>query len=211
MSNTFEDHLWQELVREHGHELAAPHARAPHLLRPSLAASGLGAAGVATALTVLMSAAGAPPAFAVTKNRDGTVTVTIREPSGIKGTNAALRDLGIRALVAATAPSGCASGSGVVTQHHATGVTGAATWTFRPAVVTSKHWLVLAARSGAGSTNATTGGSSYLCPNTVVHDVSGPSGPSGPNTVVHDLGSAGGPSGVSGSGGAGDQGVRRQH
>jgi hypothetical protein len=189
----FEDHLWQEVVREHGGELVRHQGRGNRFRRGPLAVSLLGIAGVGTALTLLVGVSGAPAAFAVTQNRNGTVTVMIKDASGIKGTNSTLRALGIRALVATNPPSGCTQMSQVIA--HLPSARGAEleAWTFNPAVVTSKQWLVLTTRS-ASSGQSASGGSSYVCPNTVVHDVTAPSGPSGPtgaNTAVHDLGGVG--------------------
>ena len=88
MSN-FEDQLWSQLVRERGEQMrAAPRAtaalassvtatrpatrRALRLRRPALlTGSALGIAGLATAGVLAITSAS--PAFAVTKNPDGTV------------------------------------------------------------------------------------------------------------------------------------------
>ena len=58
-------------------------------------------------MALVLSSASAPPAFAVTRNQNGTVTVTIRGDSGIAGANATLHELGIRARLMANAPAGC--------------------------------------------------------------------------------------------------------
>lgn len=110
MSSKFEDHLWREFVREHGDDVAQltrPTA-GHHLPRPRLlVGGGVGLAGGATALALVLTAASAPPAFAVTRNHNGSVTVTIRSANGIAGANARLHQLGIKAQVAVTAPAGC--------------------------------------------------------------------------------------------------------
>lgn len=106
----FEDHLWREFVHEHGDELAnlTGSAGGHRLRRRQLIVGGaMGLAGGATALVLALSATSAPPAFAVTRNHNGTVTVTIRSPSGIAGANAELHRLGIRAKVELTGPAGC--------------------------------------------------------------------------------------------------------
>jgi hypothetical protein len=97
----FKDRLWRELVREHGADLARlgrPAAKSSRRARPRvLAGTTLALAALGTALTLALSAAGTPPAFAVTRNHDGTVTVTIRTWSAIGRANGKLSQLGIRA------------------------------------------------------------------------------------------------------------------
>ncbi len=71
----FEDNLWLEVVREHGHELARArrpvrkHRRATR--SQLLGGTTVGLAGVATAAALLFGASTSPPAFAVTRNRTG--------------------------------------------------------------------------------------------------------------------------------------------
>jgi hypothetical protein len=107
----FEDHLWQEFVREHGGRLAQmrrPPAQHAQWAWPRVvvgASLGLAAAGGVAAL--VLGATPTSPAFAVTRNRDGTVTVKLQRLSGIAGTNAKLRHLGIRAKVLPRAPVRC--------------------------------------------------------------------------------------------------------
>lgn len=103
----FEDNLWLEVVREHGHELARAgrrgrkHRRAT---RPQLlAGTTVGVAAIATASALLLGASTSPPAFAVTRNPDGTVTVSLKRPSGIAGANRELAAMGVRAQIAAEA------------------------------------------------------------------------------------------------------------
>jgi hypothetical protein len=106
----FEDHLWREFVREHGNALAqmspptAKHSvwRGPRLI----AGTSLGLAGVSAAVALLLGATTTSPAFAVTRNHDGTLTISIKRASGIAGANARLRQLGIRAQVMQHAPAG---------------------------------------------------------------------------------------------------------
>jgi hypothetical protein len=97
----FEDHLWREVVHEHGDDLAQLSRPATRhtLRRPRLAAGlglGLGLAGGATALALILSATSAP-AFAVTRNSNGTVTVTINQIAGVSGANTELAALGVNA------------------------------------------------------------------------------------------------------------------
>ena len=56
----------------------------------------LGLAGLGTALVLVLSAASTSPAFAVSRNHDGTVTISIKRSSGVAGANARLNQLGIR-------------------------------------------------------------------------------------------------------------------
>ena len=97
----FEDNLWLEVVREHGDELARTE-RAGHThrraIRPQLlAGTTVGLAAVATGAALLFGASTSPPAFAVTRNPDGTVTVNLTRPSGIAGANEKLAAMGVRA------------------------------------------------------------------------------------------------------------------
>lgn len=102
----FTDRLWGDLVREHGPTLAQAdrvgldRARRP---RPRVLAAGstLALAGVAVAVALTMSVMGSQPAFAVTRHHDGSVSVEIRNRSGIAGANRALAAMGIRERVMA--------------------------------------------------------------------------------------------------------------
>ncbi|HEY5318283.1 MAG TPA: hypothetical protein VIJ20_09895 [Solirubrobacteraceae bacterium] len=95
----FTDRLWRELERGHGAELeqmsrpAPKRRRRPQLLLGSTVAL----AGVGTTLALVLGAASSSPAFAVTRNHDGTITVRIMRTSGIAGANARLAALGVRA------------------------------------------------------------------------------------------------------------------
>lgn len=109
----FKDRLWQELVREYGSELAeVTEATRKHgrLLHPKLlAGTTAGVVGVGTAAALVISAAGSSPAFAVSRNSDGTVSVTIKEVSGISGANARLAQIGVPVRAVEVAQS-CAAG-----------------------------------------------------------------------------------------------------
>jgi hypothetical protein len=103
----FEDNLWLEVVREHGHVLARagrPGRKQRRATRPQLlAGTTVGLAAIATAAALLLGASTSPPAFAVTRNPDGTVTVSLKQPSGIAGANRELAAMGVRAQIAAQA------------------------------------------------------------------------------------------------------------
>lgn len=110
MSN-FEDQLWSQLVRERGEQMrAAPQAtaalassvtatrpaprRAPRLRRPALlTGSALGIAGLATAGVFALTSAS--PAFAVTKNTDGTVAISLSDLSDLPALNQKLAQDGV--------------------------------------------------------------------------------------------------------------------
>lgn len=109
--STFEDQLWSQLVRERGEQMgAAPGAaaalatsvtatspatrRTPRLRRPALlTGSALGIAGLATAGVFALSSAS--PAFAVTKNSDGTVAISLSDLSDLSALNQKLAQDGV--------------------------------------------------------------------------------------------------------------------
>jgi hypothetical protein len=105
----FKDHLWRELVREHGAELAqmtAPASRSRRRRPRLLAGTTVGLAGLGTTLALALSAAGTSPAFAVTRNHDGTWSVTVRTLDAVPLANARLAALNLRARLVAVA-DGC--------------------------------------------------------------------------------------------------------
>jgi hypothetical protein len=84
--------------------------------RPRLLAGGtLGLAGVGAAVVLALSSAGAPPAYAITTNGDGSVTVQINENSALPQANAKLTAMGIHEQVTIYIASGPAAVSGPVT------------------------------------------------------------------------------------------------
>ena len=97
----FEDRLWREIVRRHGADLAQvtrPAAKPARRARPRLLAGTSVALAVAGAIVALvLSAASSPPAFAVSRNADGSYTVSLQKIAAIHGANARLAALGIRA------------------------------------------------------------------------------------------------------------------
>lgn len=106
----FEDQLFDDLMRDHGPALA--HARPPaapkrHItVRRTVLAAGAGCAAVGVIAGTLV-ADGGSPAYAVTKNPDGTVTLAVYTKSGIAGANARLRDLGDDQVVVVPTGPGC--------------------------------------------------------------------------------------------------------
>ena len=112
----FADQLFDDLMREHGAALATPPATAPPkrrlVTRPLLLTAG--AAGLAVAATGgVLAAGGGTPAYAVTANPGGSVTLAVFQQSGIAGANAKLRTLGDKQVVLVPVKAGCPSVSGL--------------------------------------------------------------------------------------------------
>ncbi len=109
----FADQLFDDLMREHGPALA--HTRAPtpprrHITaRRTLLAAGGGGLAAAAAIAGALVAGGGTPAYAVTKNPDGTITLAVYQTSGIAGANARLRQLGDQQVVVVPVEPGCPS------------------------------------------------------------------------------------------------------
>lgn len=106
----FADQLFDDLMREHGPELAAtrmpaPKRRVAHPVRLGAVAGGVAAVAAGVALMV---PGGGTPAYAVTANSNGTVSLAVFNQSGISGANAALHKLGKR-LVVVPVKSSCPS------------------------------------------------------------------------------------------------------
>ena len=112
----FEDHLWREFVREHGDDFAHttnPGAGRGRRPRAGLVAgTGVALAATGAALVFVLGATSTAPAFAVTRNHDGTVTIRVMARSGVAGANARLHALGIRAQVLPQAAIHCGELSG---------------------------------------------------------------------------------------------------
>ncbi|MFS8102981.1 hypothetical protein LFM09_38220 [Lentzea alba] len=92
---SFKDNLLDDLMREHGHSLEDVPQQRRRNVRPLLAAAG--ALAIAGAATVAITANTGQEAWAVTKNADGSVTLTIRDIKGVDAANAKLREYGIGA------------------------------------------------------------------------------------------------------------------
>jgi hypothetical protein len=166
----FEDRLWDELVEQHGALLLEPPPAAlPRTLVPvgrtsralrrllPIAALGTALAGVIAALVIGLGGGGVgTPAYAVTANGDGTVTVTIREIVGIEGANAKLAALGVPVRVVPVKPDCPAVGKGSApdrvsperehTVLSPVGPAGSASVKITPAAIPSGDTLVLGAR-----------------------------------------------------------------
>jgi hypothetical protein len=107
----FEDQLYADLMQQHGPALADTQlptvSRRRAGARRALLATGAGGVAVAAAAGAL-AAGGGTPAYAVTTNHDGTVTLAVYQESGIAQANAKLRQLGDRVVVVPVRP-GCPS------------------------------------------------------------------------------------------------------
>jgi hypothetical protein len=108
----FSDQLFDDLMREHGPALAhtgpPAHPQRRVTARRALLAGG-GALAVAGAIAGILVAGSATPAYAVTKNPDGTITLAVYQTSGIAGANARLRQLGDQQVVVVPVEPGCPS------------------------------------------------------------------------------------------------------
>ena len=107
----FADQLFDDLMREHGPALARTRPPAPrrHIAtRRTLLAAGTACAAVAATAGALV-ASGGTPAYAVTTNPNGTVTLAVYQKSGIAGANARLRQLGDGQVVVVPVKAGCPS------------------------------------------------------------------------------------------------------
>jgi len=100
---SFDDRLWADLVLEHGDEIRLhPGLTPPHSSnsrRPALrTGAALAAVGLlAGAVLTFTATKAAPPAYAVTANPDGSVTVTLNDIQAITALNAELARDGLRA------------------------------------------------------------------------------------------------------------------
>src|SRR5579859_2486404 len=99
----FTDRLWRDIVREHGHELAALDSQEPspsHRLRSRLlAGTGVSLAGIGAGVALLVGLAGSAPAYAISHNQDGTYTIRLHSLKAIPAANEALHRLNVRAEV----------------------------------------------------------------------------------------------------------------
>jgi hypothetical protein len=163
----FEDRLWDELVAQHGALLleAPPRVHVPvpaARRRAPIVALGLALAAGLAAIVIALGSGGNTPAYAVVRNQDGTVTVTIRELVGVEGASRKLESLGVPVRVAGP-QAGCITRRGAfhpdrvspdLTHRIATftGPPGVATVIVAPNAIPAGDTLLLAAhRSSARS------------------------------------------------------------
>jgi hypothetical protein len=106
----FADQLFDDLMHEHGPALAhiVPPTRPQHsrLTRRTLLAGG-GTLAVAGAIAGTLVATSGTPAYAVTTNPDGTITLAVYQQFGIAQANARLRQLGDEQVVVVPVEAGC--------------------------------------------------------------------------------------------------------
>jgi hypothetical protein len=110
--NRFADQLFDDLMEEHGPALAAaqvpaaPRRRVAHPVRLLAVAGGIAAvvAGVG-----LLTAGGGTPAYAVTANANGSVSLDVYDQSGIAGANQALQKMGDKQVDVVPVRAGCPS------------------------------------------------------------------------------------------------------
>jgi len=121
----FADQLFDDLMREHGSTLTNAGPPAPRgriATRRALLAVGGGGVAVAAAVGVLVATAGTnpaahsgqaaggeTPAYAVTNNPNGTVTLAVYQKDGIAGANAKLHELGDSQVYLVPVGAGCPS------------------------------------------------------------------------------------------------------
>jgi hypothetical protein len=99
-----EDRLWTDLVARPGAGSALS-ARQPlpvrgRSRRTALAATGLALTGLIIAVALATGGTETTPAYAVTVNANGSVSVTLNEVLGVSGANEQLTRLGVRARIA---------------------------------------------------------------------------------------------------------------
>jgi hypothetical protein len=106
----FSEQLFDDLMREHGPalELIRPpaHPKRRVTTRWTLLAGG-GTLAAAGAVAGTLVAGSASPAYAVTKNPGGTITVAVYQKSGFAGANARLLQLGDKQVVVVPVEAGC--------------------------------------------------------------------------------------------------------
>ena len=153
MTDNFEDRLWRDLVRDHGADLATVrrYDSTTRSKRPLLLGGGaVSLVGAASLLALALTATTSAPAYAVTNNLDGTVTVTIRDIAGVTGANVQLARLGVRAR-AVPAVVNCSTTAARIPAYQWAGKAlrpdpASFAVTLRPSEIPNGDTLVLAAR-----------------------------------------------------------------
>lgn len=90
-----EQAIRRELGSRHQHRLLRLLRARPRLLTGTT----IGAATTGAVVAIVLSAAGSSPAFAVTRNRDGSYSVTLRSLSAIPAANRELSQMGLHATL----------------------------------------------------------------------------------------------------------------
>jgi hypothetical protein len=110
----YADHLWQDLLREHGPRLARAERRPSHIFRRPrvLPVGAIGLAGVGTA--IMLTLGGATPAYAITTNGNDSILVTLNQTSALPEVNAKLASMGTDEQISIQMANGPAAFSGPV-------------------------------------------------------------------------------------------------
>jgi hypothetical protein len=149
------DALFAQIVAEPGDpRLASAHGarRRSRLARPRVLAGGsLGLAGIAAALVIALGGSAASPAFAITRNDDGSVTVQINRSSGLVDINHRLESMGIDENVGIAMAPGAASTPGAVTCTPAPGVSDLPGPQIKVQVGTDGTEVIAGQNTGAGT------------------------------------------------------------
>ena len=101
----FADQLYEDLMREHGAALrsmprpATPARARRRAARPAWVTAGLVTATGAAAGGFVVFGGAAAPAYAVTRNANGTVSVAVKQASAIDAANARLKAIGVRVVI----------------------------------------------------------------------------------------------------------------
>jgi len=96
--NAFDDRLWAKLVDEHGADRVASSPSSSRRRRPLMltASATVVAAATLAVVLVLSATTSTPPAYALTQNANGSVTVTIHDlTAAIPALNAKFAQMGI--------------------------------------------------------------------------------------------------------------------
>jgi hypothetical protein len=103
----FEDQLFADLMTQYRPVLDRMPAQKPaRRVAPRVAwLTGAATAGAAGAVTAAVMLAGGSPAYAVTQNPDGTVTLSVASKAGVQPANARLKVLGDPVVVVPTGPN----------------------------------------------------------------------------------------------------------
>jgi hypothetical protein len=209
----FADQLFEDLMREHGAALRSRPELKPEptpvrsrrrAARPAWLTAGLVTSTGAVAGGFVLFGGAAAPAYAVTQNQNGTVSVAVRQASAIDDANAKLKAIGVRAVVVPVR-TGCPSLSsltmhGPQSAHPAVSVSASghdgqvSSITVDAKGVPSDEILVLAFESTHGGTF---GASGFVLQGKVPGCVSLPAPPAGPGpgsgtSSGHESGSSSG-------------------
>jgi len=127
--------------------VAGPPAARKRRLRPVrvrlLGGAGAAAAALAAGLAILLGSTATSPAFAVTRNLNGTITVALARVAGIAGANSKLAALGVRARIVSLTDMAAYLASLHPCQGKPEGM--ARTITINPAAIPHRQVILLAA------------------------------------------------------------------